>query len=161
MEFGQEFRRAPGLAGGEIGFLAGILGEFEKFCGSGFKELDELPVTTEYRAARPAAADVTGEVPEHIPAGGCAFTFCDRDKAVAIQRDPLGRLHAGEIQHGRIPIHTQRGNRRVLAGWDAGPLKDRGNAEAALIESALAAAQGGHILAGAAVVGGENDIGVL
>ena len=111
MEFGKEFSRTPGLACGEIDFFTGILREVVKFRGSGFEELDEFPVSAEHRAARPAAADVTGEVPEHIPSGKCALTLRNRRKAAAVQWNSIGCLHAGQIQHGRIPIHAKHGDR--------------------------------------------------
>ena len=127
-----------------------------------FESLDQLPVAHADDAGGGLAA---GEVVGKVPVDGVAVevfgTGEEGHEAGAV--DGRGGFGAGQVGEGREEVDGEDGLGARRAGVDeAGHAGDEGDADAALIEHALAAAEWGVGCDGvAAVVGGEEDQGVL
>ena len=124
-----------------------------------------------------AGAEVAGEVLEDGGAfQGRGGVFEEGDEAFAVLWLISGGLGGGDFDQGGVEIDVDGRDAAGRAGFgDAGPADDEGDAGAAFVEAAFAAAEGGvvgdvaaffheafaFVAADAAVVAGEDEDGVV
>ena len=124
-----------------------------------------------------AGAEVAGEVLEDgVAFQGGGGVFEEGDEAFAVLGLAGRWLGGGDFDQGGVEVDVDGGDAAGGGGLgDAGPADDEGDAGAAFVEAAFAAAEGGvvgdvtaffheafaHVTADAAVVAGEDEDGVF
>ena len=162
---GGEFVEDLGSFFDDVGLLLGVGFEVVEFEGAEGVVLHEFVVATDEGfvafATVGGAAFAAGEV--EVARGGEGLAFEDRDEADGVEI--RGGLGTGEFEESGEEIEVQALIVGAGAGLDlGGPADHEGDAEAAVVVVLLTAAPRGVGLAvgeGAAVVGGEDDDGVV